>query len=447
MPDQDKIAVVGAGLVGSLLSIYLLKRGYQVELFERRGDMRKSGGERGRSINLALSNRGLRALREVGLAEKLTTIALPMHGRMMHDQQAKTTFLPYGKGGQYINSISRSALNISLMDEAERLGVRIHFEHRLDQVDHIDSTLTFQHAKTHGPYRMIIGADGAFSAVRHTLQFVDRFNLSQDYIEHGYKELHIPAGPQNNFRLEPGALHIWPRESFMLIALPNPDKTFTCTLFFPFDGTISFSTVTDEGSAAGLFKSVFPDAYQLMPDFAKQWRENPVASLVTVKCDPWNHRNVLLIGDAAHAIVPFFGQGMNAGFEDCRILNELLDKHSGDWANVTKLFTSTRKPDADAIARLALDNFVEMRDLVADPEFLLRKKIEAKLNALYPEQWIPLYSMVTFYDSIRYSEAYKIGQQQRAIMDKVMKTPQIAHRWESLDFSEIVRALPRRPAT
>lgn len=443
--SSKHIAISGAGLVGSLLALYLRKRGYQISVYERRGDMRRSDYVGGRSINLALSNRGLRALEEVGLAEELKKIAIPMHGRMMHDVKGNLSYQAYGKEGQYINSISRSALNIALMNEAEKAGVTFLFNHAIEKVDLVKTTLT----TTNGQgltdkelhFDLIIGADGAFSAVRDAFRTSDRFDYQQFYIDHGYKELCIPAGENNSFQLEKNALHIWPRESFMLIALPNPDATFTLTLFFPFEGTISFDKIKTEKEILNFFETTFPDAKALMPSLLEDFQSNPTSSLVTVKCFPWVKNKTVLIGDAAHAIVPFFGQGMNAGFEDCRILNQLLDQHKDNWDTVLPVFQQQRKPDGDAIAQLALNNFVEMRDLVADKEFLLRKKIEAKLHELYPTKWIPLYSMVTFYENIRYSDAYATGLKQKQIMDEVMAKPNIETMWESLNFTEIVGRL------
>lgn len=435
MSKQRKLTIVGAGLVGSLLAIYLAKRNYNVTVFERRPDMRTSNADRGRSINLALSTRGLVALGEVGLADIIRRSAIPMKGRMMHDVAGNLSFLPYGKEGQFINSISRAYLNIILMDAAEKEGVSFKFDHRCTHIDVEGSQMDFDKEKSHG-FELLIGADGAYSAVRGALQFGGRFNFSQEYIEHGYKELHIPPTADGNFLVEPNALHIWPRESFMLIALPNPDKSFTGTLFFPFEGTTSFDSLKSKTVAKKFFGEVFPDALKMIPDFEQQWDVNPVSALVTMKCWPWSHGNrVLLIGDAAHAVVPFYGQGMNAGFEDCRILNKLLDQHNEDWDKTINAFETLRKPDADSIATLALDNFIEMRDLVADEEFLLRKKIEAKLNQLYPDKWVPLYSMVTFRDDIRYSEAYAIGLKQKKIMDEVMKDP------ENVDFEAVISKL------
>jgi kynurenine 3-monooxygenase len=406
--------------------------------------MRKNAGYEGRSINLALSNRGIRALEEVGLAEELKKEAIPMHGRMIHDLHGNLNFQPYGKAGQYINSISRSGLNKVLMTKAESLDVEFHFEQRIAKVDFEKTELTIQHSKfdiQHLPFDLIIGSDGAFSAVRLAMQFTDQFNFSQNYIEHGYKELHIPAGAAGSFQMEKNALHIWPRESYMLIALPNPDGSFTLTLFFPFTGETSFETLSTKEKVTDFFKSVFPDAYALMPQLLEEFFQNPSSSLVTMRCYPWVRNKTLLIGDAAHAIVPFYGQGMNAGFEDCRVLNQLLDQFEDDWDQVLPSFQEIRKPNADAIAKLALDNFVEMRDLVNDADFILRKKIESKLHELFPEKWIPLYSMVTFHENIPYSVAYETGQKQKRIMEDVLKQLDIEKNWENLDFKEIVERL------
>ncbi|HEY9007061.1 MAG TPA: NAD(P)/FAD-dependent oxidoreductase [Ohtaekwangia sp.] len=445
MAQSRHIAIVGAGLVGSLLAIYLRKRGYRISLFERRPDMRKNTLLTGRSINLALSNRGIRALEEVGLADAIQPVAIPMHGRTIHNLQGNLTFQPYGKEGQYINSVSRSNLNIVLMNKAEAEGASLHFNQRVIQVDTDRTTLTVASPENHLEMHIfdyIIGADGAFSAIRQALQSFDRFDFSQEYIAHGYKELHIPAGPRGGFPLEKNTLHIWPRQSYMMIALPNPDGSFTCTLFLPFEGDVSFASLTSDLAIKNFFATNFPDATKLMPSLLQDFNQNPTSSLVTMKCFPWVRNKTLLIGDAAHAIVPFYGQGMNAGFEDCRILNALLNRHHDDWEKVLQEFQQERKSDTDAIAQLALDNFVEMRDLVTDADFLLRKKIEAKLHAAYPDRWIPLYSMVTFNDSIRYSEAYSISRTQKKIMDEVMSRPGIENSWESLDLSSIIQRLP-----
>ncbi len=446
MSNQSKhIAIIGAGLVGSMLSIFLAKRGYKVSVFERRSDMRKTHADVGRSINLALSTRGLSALEEIGLADETKKIAIPMNGRMMHDKSGNLTFQAYGKEGQFINSISRSGLNTMLMDKAEAHNVGFFFNKKCTNINFDNTSVTFQSEGSGNfealTFDWVVGADGAFSSVRSAMQITDRFDYSQHYLEHGYKELHIPADKKETFALEKNALHIWPREKFMMIALPNPDGSFTCTLFFPFEGEVSFDALPTAQKILSFFEKEFPDALKLMPDLLNDFCTNPTSSLVTIKCFPWVRNNLFLIGDAAHGIVPFYGQGMNAGFEDCRLLNQLLNEYHDDWISVLPEFQKSRKKDTDAIAQLAFDNFIEMRDLVGDPHFLLRKKIEAKLHELYPERWIPLYSMVTFNEKISYSQAFLTGQKQKKIMDQVMKKAGIADQWHQLNFLEIVDQL------
>ena len=434
---KKDITIIGAGLVGSLLSIYLSKRGYKVKVYERRGDMRKEKMSAGRSINLALSDRGLLALERVGLADEIKKISIPMHGRYIHNIDGSTAFQPYGKEGQYINSVSRGTLNMKLMDLAEQHGVQIFFNEKCTVLDWDKDVLEFENTSGANvpPARadLVFGADGAFSAARlqHQLRH-DKFNYQQYYIDCGYKELTIPPTADGNFAMEVNALHIWPRKDYMLIALPNLDKTFTCTLFFPFEGEASFEKLTTKERVKEFFEKTFPDAVKLMPDYINEFFTNPTSSLVTVKCFPWiRDDKFALIGDAAHAIVPFFGQGMNCGFEDCRVLDGLIDKHKEDWQAILREYQSLRKPDADAIADLAINNFTEMRDKTADPKFLLQKKIEAKLHEKYPDKWIPAYSQVTFSPHIRYSEALQRGQKQEAIMQEIMKAPDIEITWDN----------------
>lgn len=441
---KKNVTIIGAGLVGSLLSIYLSRRGYKVKVYERRGDMRKEKMSAGRSINLALSDRGLLALEKVGLAEEIKKIAIPMHGRFIHNLDGSTAFQPYGKEGQYINSVSRATLNMKLMDLAEQHGVEIHFNHKLSKIDWGNEVIEFEshQGKPLPSFKtdLIFGADGAFSAARlqHQLQH-DKFNYSQYYIDCGYKELTIPPNANGDFAMQMNALHIWPRKDYMLIALPNLDKTFTCTLFFPFEGEASFEKLTTPESVKSFFEKTFPDAVKLMPDYINEFFTNPTSSLVTIKCFPWIREDKFaLIGDAAHAIVPFFGQGMNCGFEDCRVLDELIDLYKEDWSKILKEYQTLRKPDGDAIADLAINNFTEMRDKTADPKFLLQKKIEAKLHEKYPDKWIPAYSQVTFSPHIRYSEALKRGQMQEAIMQEVMAMEGIEEQWESEEIEQLI---------
>ncbi|WP_400192612.1 FAD-dependent oxidoreductase [Hymenobacter sp. B81] len=423
--SAEPMTVMGAGLVGSLLSLYLARRGYPVNVYERRADPRRAGADVGRSINLALSDRGWRALEGVGVAEAVREVAIPMYGRVMHDVQGNLTHQPYGKPGQAIYSVSRGGLNRRLLELAEaEPSVRLHFGQQCLDVNLRGRELLLRDADSgeqqRVTFRRLFGTDGAFSAVRGALQKTDRFDYSQSYLEYAYKELTIAPGADGSWQLEKNALHIWPRGRYMMIALPNLDGSFTCTLFFPFEGDESFATLQTPEQVRAFFGRVFPDALPLMPELEQDFFHNPTASLVTVKCFPWAFDDdVLLLGDAAHAIVPFYGQGMNAGFEDCTVLNQLLDAHGNDWSAIFGAFQKQRKPNADAIADLAVYNFVEMRDRVADPRFLLQKKIEAKISAQYPDQWLPLYSQVTF-SHTPYHDAWANGQRQDAIMARLM---------------------------
>jgi kynurenine 3-monooxygenase len=445
MSTQKSITVVGAGLVGSLVSIYLAKRGHKVQVFERRPDMRKADIVAGRSINLALSDRGWRGLEGVGIADDIKKIAIPMYGRAIHMKDGSSNYQPYGKDNQAIYSVSRGGINMKLMDLAEQQpNVSIHFEERCDKVDRKTNEVTFHNTKTNSTSTTksdyVFGSDGAFSAVRTQMQLnSDRFDYQQFYIDCGYKELVIPAGKNGEHVIEKNCLHIWPRGSFMMIALPNMDGSFTCTLFFQMDGKLSFDSIKTEADVTTFFTEQFPDAVPLMPTLLHDWFANPTSSLVTVKCKPWVFDDrIALIGDAAHAIVPFYGQGMNCGFEDCVVLNELMDKHGDLNAACLHEYETLRKPDGDAIADLAIANFVEMRDKTADKVFLLQKKIEAHFNSKHPDKWIPLYSMVTYTPSIRYSEALVNGNKQQAIMDRIMAMPDIEAKWDSAEVENAI---------
>lgn len=446
MNQKKEIVIIGAGLVGSLLSIYLSKRGHKVKIYERRADMRKEKMSAGRSINLALSDRGIKALEEVGIMDEIRKIAIPMHGRYLHNKDGNTAYQPYGQEGQFINSVSRGELNKKLMDLAEHQGVEIFFNEKCETINWPGNQITFQN-QTNSElsifhFQLLFGSDGAYSAARltHQLQH-DRFQYQQYFIDFGYKELNIPAGSNGEFLMEKNALHIWPRGNYMLIALPNIDGSFTCTLFFPFEtcpdaeggrGEPSFASLDTKEKVTDFFQTTFADAFDLMPTLAEDFFTNPTSSLVTVKCFPWiRDDKFALIGDAAHAIVPFFGQGMNCGFEDCSVLNSLIDKHNENWKLILPEYQTLRKPDADAIAELALNNFVEMRDKVADPKFLLQKKIEAAFSKKYPDKWIPAYAQVTFSPHIRYSEALTNSIKQEAIMKQVMNMPDIEQTWQS----------------
>jgi kynurenine 3-monooxygenase len=444
---ETEITIIGAGLVGSLLSIYLSKRGYKVKIYERRSDMRKAKVIAGRSINLALSDRGIKALEEIGIMDEVKKIAIPMHSRFMHNVDGSYAQQAYGNDGQFINSVSRGELNKMLMTLAEENGVEIFFNEKCESINWQKNEIKFLNGAnlqlSTFNFELLFGSDGAFSAGRlqHQLQS-DRFEYSQHYIEAGYKELTIPAGENGTFQIEKNVLHIWPRGNYMLIALPNIDGSFTCTLFFPFEGEPSFASLTTKEKVKEFFQEKFADIVPLIPTLEEDFFNNPTASLVTVKCFPWVRENKFaLIGDAAHAIVPFFGQGMNCGFEDCLVLNSLIDKHNENWEIILQEYQALRKPDADAIAELALNNFKEMSDKAGDATFLLQKKIETNFSKKYPDKWIPAYAQVTFSPHIRYSDALKNSIKQEEIMQQVMSMPNIEELWESNIVEEKMLAL------
>jgi kynurenine 3-monooxygenase len=424
---DETITLIGAGLNGPLLAIGLVRRGFRVEIYERRADMRQVRMSAGRSINLALSTRGIHALTQAGLWDDMRKIIIPMKGRIMHSASSGLAFQPYGKDeSEVINSISRAELNIALMNAAEAEGVKIFFQQRCTGIDLRSGILRFRDEQTgeetSRESSVTIGCDGSASAIRTEMLKLNRFNFSQQYLDYGYKELTIPAGPAGRHQLETDALHIWPRGNFMLIALPNVDGTFACILFLPFEGRDSFAELTSRTTVMEFFRAQFQDAVPLMPDLRDNFFDNPTGAMVTIKCSPWHvEGRALLLGDAAHAIVPFFGQGINCGFEDCTCLLELLDRHGVDWSKVFTEFEQARKVNTDAIADLAVENFVEMRDRVADPRFLLRKKVELALEGKYPQLFVPKYAMVTFH-RIPYVTALKRGQVQDRMLDALCES-------------------------
>lgn len=444
---MKEVVIIGAGLVGSLWAVYLSKAGYKVTIYERRPDIRKAEISAGKSINLALSNRGWKALDAVGVGDEIRKIAIPMYGRMMHDLAGNLTYQQYGKDGEAIFSVSRGKVNATMMDIAEKYGnATIHYNHECKRVDlkngivYLKNTLTgeeFEHQA-----ELVFAADGAFSAVRYnSMQKLDRFQYSQNYIADGYREILLPANPDGSYKLDKNALHIWPRGRFMMIALANEDGSFTCTLFMPHSGgDHAFDKLTSKGAIDNFFKEIFPDFYEMMPNIADAWEDHPLSSLAIIRSYPWTHGKTALMGDAAHATVPFYGQGMNAGFEDCTVLWDLMQKHNHDWPAIFDEYSRERKPDGDALQDLSLENYYVMRDYVADPAFLLRKKIEAKFSELYPDKWMPLYSQVTF-SEIRYSVAYKQGQVQSAIMDQVMEMPGIEEKWDAPEVMDKILSL------
>lgn len=419
---RETILVSGAGLGGSLMAVYLARAGFDVRVYERRDDPRGAAGGRGRSINLAISTRGIAALAGVGLDGDALAEAVPMRGRMIHDPEGRTRFQPYGTRQEHaINSVSRLGLNIALIDAAEREpNVEIFFGQRTLDVDldgprlFLEETGSGRRSEVEGT--RVVGADGAFSAVRGRMQRLERFDYRQDYLRHGYKELIIPAGADGGYQLEPNALHIWPRGGHMMIALPNEDGSFTCTLFRPFEGENGFDALADGDAVIDRFRRDFPDAVPLMPQLAEEFLDNPVGSLVTVRCRPWHHRDrVVLLGDACHAVVPFYGQGANAAFEDCLVLDECIRAHAPDWGAAFAAYDRQRRDHVNVLADLAIANFLEMRDHVASRAFLAKKQTEKLLHRAVPNWFVPLYSMVTF-SRTPYGEATERARRQWAVV-------------------------------
>lgn len=442
--NQNKRAIiVGAGLAGALMACYLAKAGWRVRVYERRPDPRVKGYVGGRSINMALSARGIAGLAGAGLADRvMTNDAIPMRGRMMHapSRDAALVFQPYSKDpGEAINSVSRGGLNITLLHAAaEYPNVELVFDHPCVDVDLAAPAAMFQQPGG-GTIRveadLIIGADGAYSAVRGVMQRTDRFDYSQSYLQHGYKELHIPPaaalrlsdadaarlGAREGFAMEPNALHIWPRGGAMMIALPNRDRSFTCTLFWPFTGPHGLDELRTPEQIGAFFAEHYPDAVPLMPTLAQDYMRNPTSSLVTVRCWPWQREGkVVLVGDAAHAIVPFYGQGMNCAFEDCLALDRCLAEHPHDQAAALEAYQALRKPNADAIADMALENFIEMRDKVGQPAFLYKKRVEQAVHSLFPDTMVPQYNLVSF-STVPYVEALRRGRQLDGLFTEIAR--------------------------
>jgi len=416
-----KFVLIGSGLAGGLLAAYLGRRGYDVDLYERRADPREGNIVGGRSINLALSTRGIHALEQLGIADEVLRHAIPMRGRMIHDKSGDLHFAPYDVDPKKcINSIGRAALNTTVIEAAQRYSnVRVHFNHRCTDVDLTEPVAYFETEEGQATAKgdAVIGVDGAFSAVRQSMQKkLGNFEYDESYLAHGYKELTIPPGQDGSWQMEKNALHIWPRKSFMMIALPNPDGSFTCTLFWEFEGPRSFAMTKTDDQVCDFFREEFPDAVPLMPTLLQDFKDNPTGSLVTIRCAPWFYVDkVALVGDAAHAVVPFYGQGMNAAFEDCVVLNECLEKFPSDRERAFAEYFVSRKENADALADLAIGNFIEMRDKTASRTFRAKKKLDHLLEAALPGIYLPLYTMVTF-TRIPYSTAARRARVQDRIV-------------------------------
>ncbi len=438
-------AVVGAGLIGGLWALMLAQRGYKVTLYDRRPDPRKAGADAGRSINLALSDRGWRAMKKAGVEDVVRKIALPVKGRIMHDHAGNQFFQQYGNDEQFIYSVSRGGLNMILVEEAEKHPlVEVKFDHPCSGYSLNNDGLVNVEFKdgTSVVHDRLFGTDGVYSAVRSTMIRNDRFNYIQQYIPHGYKEILMLPNDDGDYRIAENGLHIWPRGQFMFMALPNPGGSFTCTLFAPFEGAESFENIQTDEDVVKFYQKHFPDSIDMLPNLIEDWNANPVSSMCTVKCFPWNDGGrVALLGDSAHAIVPFYGQGMNCGFEDCSILSELMDElpegaSEERWASLLDEYSQVRKPAADAILDLALHNYIVMRDKTGDKTYQLQKKIEARIAEAHPDKWKPLYSLVTF-SHMAYDKALKRGEMQQAVMNVVMSQSDIETTWESEEIIEL----------
>ena len=438
---EKKAIIVGAGLVGSLWSVYLSKAGYKVTIYERRPDIRRAEISAGKSINLALSNRGWKALDGVGVGDEIRKIAIPMYGRQMHNLDGTEIYQPYGKEGEAIYSVSRGGVNAKMMDLAEEFGnATIFYNNKCYRADLEAGKVFIENTQSGEKFEdqadVVFAADGAFSAIRYnSFQVQDRFQYEQRYIEDGYRELLLPANEDGSYKMDKNKLHIWPRGRFMLIALANEDGSFTCTLFMPMEGEKSFSALKTDEDVDRFFKETFPDFYNMMPDLVSDWHSHPLSSLAIIRCYPWTYGKVALMGDAAHATVPFYGQGMNSGFEDCTVLSQLMHKHNENWPEVFAEYQAVRKPDGNAVQDLSLHNYFVMRDFVADPKFLLQKKIEKRFSEKYPDKWMPLYSQVTF-SHIRYSDAWKKGMEQEEMMKSIMAMPNIEEKWDSTEVEQ-----------
>lgn len=440
---MEKILVVGAGLVGSLLSNFLAREGYEVHLFDRQADPRRGRRTTGRSINLTICDRGFAALERIGAADRVREISVPCYGRYIHSVDGKVEYQPYGNHREAIYSVARNELNDLLLDIClAQPGINVHFEEKCLDIDLDTPEATFQSLRTDQVTRhradRILGADGANSRVRQTMQSIPGFRQRQEFFEQAYKELSVPPTESGDWALPAEAIHIWPRRHYMLIGFPNRDRTFTFALHMPFEGEPSFASIRTPEALLDLFRRSFPDALALVPNLVDDFFGRPESKMITVRCAPWTYGDkVALIGDAAHAIVPSYGQGANCGFEDCSYLFDYLKDADGDWSKALRDYEASRKPNGDAIAELALEHFHELRDFVGVSEFLLRKELERWLMDLYPDRYAPLYSLVSF-SNVPYVEARRQDQEQRTLVDQLLAIPDVRNRLDTEEVRSLV---------
>lgn len=440
---MERVCVVGAGLVGSLLSNFLAREGYDVHLFDRQSDPRRGRRATGRSINLTVCERGFAALDRVGAGDRVREISVPCYGRYIHSVDGTVDYQPYGNHREAIHSVARNEINDVLIDLAlAQPGIHVHFEEKCLEVDLETPELTFQSLRNDEITRFradrLIGADGANSRVRAAMQLVPGFRQRQEFFEQAYKEISVPAAPSGDWALPADAIHIWPRRHYMLIGFPNRDRTFTFALHMPFEGEPSFASIRTPEALLELFRRSFPDALPYVPNLVEDYFGRPESKMITVRCAPWTQGDkVALIGDAAHAIVPSYGQGANCGFEDCSVLYDCLLGANGDWGQALRDYEASRKPNADAIADLALEHFHELRDFVGSSEFLLRKELERWVNDLYPDRYAPLYSLISF-TNVPYAEAMRQDREQRTLVDRLLAIPDVRARLDSPEIREMV---------
>lgn len=440
---MGRFLVVGGGLGGSLLAVFLARRGHTVDVYERHADARADTGKKRPALNLTLCERGLRALGEVGVRERVEALTVPAYGRRIHATDGQTAYQPYGTHREAIYSISRADLNDALVDHAEREpNVRFHFGQKCLNLDLGRALARFEDVRTGAVTEVqadrIFGADGAYSTVRGHLQRVERFNYSQQYLRDGYKSLKIPARPDGSPAMELETLHIWPRGTRMLIGFPNLDHSISCSLLLPFEGEDSYASLTSERALLEFFHAQFPDAVAIIPDLVQQFFATPANSLLTVRCEPWSYQDkVCLVGDAAHAILPSYGQGANAAFEDCSVLGRCMDEHGSDWHAVFRDFEARRRPSMNFMADLCVQHFVELCDLVGDPDFLRRSEIERRLADVYPDLYQTMYSMVSF-GTMPYVEAQRVDRRQRSLVDRIMTIAGVEDALESVQVREIL---------